>query len=131
MNMTLIIPERLAATCRGTPERLAWLEQLPAVIRELQARWSLVLEAPFDSADVSCSWVAPVMQSDGTRAVLKLGMPHMEGQHEIQALRFWDGDAAVHLLEADEDLNAMLLERYCHINQGGSDAAGICAILTA
>ena len=32
-------------------------------------------------------------------------------KHEIQALRFWDGDPAVRLLEADDDLNAMLLER--------------------
>jgi streptomycin 6-kinase len=51
------------------------------------------------------------VRTGGTRAVLKLGMPHMEGEHEIQALRFWDGDPTVRLLEADDDLNAMLLER--------------------
>ena len=44
--------------------------------------------------------------------MLKLGMPHMEGTHELQALRFWDGDPTVRLLDADVDLNAMLLE-YC------------------
>ena len=38
-------------------------------------------------------------------------MPHMEAAHEIQGLRFWDGDPTVRLLEADEDLGAMLLER--------------------
>jgi streptomycin 6-kinase len=38
-------------------------------------------------------------------------MPHIEAAHETQALRFWDGDGIVRLLEADEDLNAMLLER--------------------
>ena len=107
----LIVPERLAATCRRTPERGAWLEQLPHVIRELQDRWSLVLGSPLDSNDVSCTWVAPALRLDGTRAVLKLGMPHMEGQHEIQALRFWDGDRSVRLLEGDDRLNAMLLER--------------------
>lgn len=111
MNTTILIPERLAATCRGTPERRAWLQQVPATIRELQARWSLVLEAPFDGNEVSCSWVAPAARRDGTRAILKLGMPHMEAEHEIEALRFWDGDGAVHLLAADDDLNAMLLER--------------------
>jgi streptomycin 6-kinase len=109
--MTLIIPERLAATCRAAPERRAWLEQLPDAIRELQDRWSLSISAPFDGDEVSCAWVAPAVRSDGTRAVLKLGMPHMEGAHEIQALRFWDGDPTVHLLDADEDRNAMLLER--------------------
>lgn len=109
--MTLIVPERLAATCRGTPERRAWLEQLPHAIHELQDKWSLSLGAPFDGNEVSCAWVAPAVCRDGTRTVLKLGMPHMEGEHEIQALRFWDGDPTVRLLEADDDLNAMLLER--------------------
>jgi streptomycin 6-kinase len=109
--MTLIIPERLAATCQATPERRAWLGQLPDSIHELQDRWSLSLDTPFDGAEVSCAWVVPAQRRDGTRAVLKLGMPHMEGAHEIQALRFWDGDPTVRLLDADADYNAMLLER--------------------
>ena len=37
-------------------------------------------------------------------------MPHMEGLHEIAGLRFWNGDATVALLEADDEANAMLLE---------------------
>src|SRR5262249_54992256 len=44
-------------------------------------------------------------------AVLKLGMPHFEAVHELAGLRFWDGDPTVRLLDADGDLNAMLLER--------------------
>ena len=107
----LIVPERLAATCRGTPEGCTWLELLPHTIRELQDKWSLSLGAPFDGSDVSCAWVAPAVRSDGTRGVLKLGMPHMEAVHELQALHFWHGDAAVRLLEEDAELNAMLLER--------------------
>jgi streptomycin 6-kinase len=109
--VTLIIPERLAATCSRAPERRAWLEQLPDAICELQDRWSLSLSAPFDGDEVSCAWVAPAVRRDGTRAVLKFGMPHMEAAHEIQGLRFWDGDPTVRLLEADEDVGAMLLER--------------------
>jgi streptomycin 6-kinase len=35
----------------------------------------------------------------------------MEGAHEIQGLRFWNGDATVRLLDADDELSAMLLER--------------------
>jgi len=106
----LIVPGRLAEACHRLPERSAWLERLPDAIRQLQDRWSLSLGAPFDNAEVSCAWVAPVVRADGTRAVLKLGMPHFEGAHEIQALRFWDGGPTVRLLEADVDLNAMLLE---------------------
>src|SRR6266446_2737950 len=49
--------------------------------------------------------------ADGTSLILKLAMPHMEGEHEIAGLRFWNGDPAVRLIEADENLGAMLLER--------------------
>jgi len=77
----------------------------------LGQRWSFTVGTPFDSDDVSCAWVAPVEMIDGTAAVLKLGMPHMEGEHEIDALRYWNGDGTVRLLEADDTLGAMLLER--------------------
>jgi streptomycin 6-kinase len=108
----LIVPERLAASCRATPERRTWLERLPHAIRELQVKWSLSLGAPFDGAEVSCAWVAPAVRDDGTRAVLKLGMPHMEAAHELQGLRFLDGAPTVRLLEADAGLDVMLLG-YC------------------
>jgi streptomycin 6-kinase len=42
---------------------------------------------------------------------LKLGLPHLEGEHEIAGLHFWAGTPTVQLLEADEEHNAMLLER--------------------
>ncbi len=108
--MQMTVCSRLAAACRSFLEREAWLERLPEAIRELQERWSLSLGAPFDNDDTSCAWVAQAMRADGTRTVLKLGMPHMEGAHELDGLRFWDGDPTVRLLEADAGLNAMLLE---------------------
>src|SRR5881396_2748875 len=110
-DMALTIPGRLAANCRKTPERAAWLKRLPDALRNLERRWSLTLGAPFEGIEVSCAWVAPVVRADGTSAVLKLGMPHMEGEHEVHGLRFWDGDPTVRLIEADDDLGVMLLER--------------------
>ena len=104
------IPARLAFNCRKTPERAAWLERLPNVLWELERRWSLSLGAPFDNEEVSCAWVAPARLSDGTSAVLKLGMPHMEGEHELEGLRFWDGNPTVRV-HADDRTGAMLLER--------------------
>ena len=74
----LIVPDRLAAACRGTPDRMAWLDRLPDAIRELQDRWLLSLAAPFDGGDVSCAWVAPAVRRGGTGAVLKLGMLNLE-----------------------------------------------------
>lgn len=105
------IPERLAANCRKAPARMAWLERLPGVLRNLERRWSLAIGSPFDGPEVSAAWVAPVRRADGTWAVLKVGMPHPEADHEIDGLRFWDGDPTVRLLDADEALGAMLLER--------------------
>ena len=76
---------------------------------ELQDRWALSLPRPFANDQIRCAWVAPAC-NDGTRAVLKLGMPHIEATHELEGLRFWDGDPTVRLLAADTNLNAMLLE---------------------
>jgi streptomycin 6-kinase len=109
--MVLRIPSGLAVSCHKTPQRAAWLDRLPDMLRNLEHRWSLTLDAPFDDDEVSCSYVATVVRADGTSAVLKIGMPHMEGEHEIHGLRFWDGDPTVRLLMADDDLGAMLLER--------------------
>ncbi len=94
-----------------TPDRAAWLARLPDTLHEVERRWSLTLGAPFDGEAVSCGWVAPVVIAGGMPAVLKVSMPHMEGEHEIEGLRFWNGDPTVRLLEADDDLGALLLER--------------------
>jgi streptomycin 6-kinase len=109
--MALPVPARLAANCGKTPERTAWLERVPSTLGDLEQRWSLSLAVPFDCEEAGRAWVAPVTRADGTAAVLKLGMPHMEAEHEILGLRFWDGDPTVRVLEADDDLGAMLLER--------------------
>jgi streptomycin 6-kinase len=105
------IPRRLQANCSKTPQRASWLRRLPERLQILQRRWSLSVGEPFEGEDGSCAWVAPATRADGTSAVLKLGMPHMEGDHESRGLRFWDGDPTVRLLEADEELGALLLER--------------------
>jgi streptomycin 6-kinase len=105
----LNVPCRLAENCHKTPERAEWLNQLPTAVRKLERRWSLTFGTPFE--DASCALVAPVALADGRSAVLKIGMPHMEGDNEIEGLRFWNGDPTVRLLQADEELNAMLLER--------------------
>ena len=110
-DWSMIILEQLSANCRNHGERQAWLDSLPAMLEELTGRWSLRTGPPFEHANVTCSWVAPVIRADGISAVLKLGMPHMEGASEIEGLRFWNGNPTVQLLEADNDLGAMLLER--------------------
>jgi streptomycin 6-kinase len=70
-----------------------------------------MLGAPFDTEDVSCSWVAPAALVNGSSAVLKVAMPHMEAEHELEGLRFWNVDPTVRVLLADDHTGAMLLER--------------------
>src|SRR5437763_15809129 len=110
-RIPLKFPRLLVQTCATSPERVAWLERLPDVIDELRNRWHLSLDDPYDHDDAMCAWVAPATRADGTLAVLKLGMPHMEGEDELRGLRHWAGDGMVRLLDADESLDAMLLER--------------------
>jgi len=109
-GVALTIPELLEANCRMTAERAVWLDRLPETLRDLERRWVLTLGAPFGEGG-GCAWVAPVTRADGSAAVLKLAMPHMEGEHEIQGLRYWNGDPTVQLMEADDRLGAMLIER--------------------
>jgi streptomycin 6-kinase len=106
----MIIPPHLSANCSKTPERQAWLRNLPSLLQEIKNRWFLQVSQPFEHGG-TCSWVAPVLRSDGTSAVLKFGMPHMEGEGEIEGLRFWNGDPTARLLEADDRYGAILLER--------------------
>jgi streptomycin 6-kinase len=110
-GLTLKIPARLAASCGQSRERARWLAGLPSALAALEHRWRLRPCGPLGGADASCSYLAAVKREDGTPAVLKIGMPHMEGEHEIAGLRFWDGNPTVRLLLADEGLHAMLLER--------------------
>jgi streptomycin 6-kinase len=43
--------------------------------------------------------------------VLKVSLPHFEAEHEAAGLRFWDGRPTVQLLDSDDGLSALLLER--------------------
>jgi len=61
--------------------------------------------------DAGRAWVAPAADQSGTDAVLKISFPHFEEEHEIQGLRFWDGEPTARLLTADDELHVMLLER--------------------
>ena len=60
------LPPTLAETCRERPEWMAWLERVPATVRQLQSRWSLTVGAPFQTG--MCAWVAPAVLPDGALA---------------------------------------------------------------
>jgi streptomycin 6-kinase len=85
-----------------------WLDALPELLRRWEQRWRLQLQPPYQ---LSYGYVAPATRDDGARVVLKARFPNGEARNEIEALRAFGGDAAVHLLDADPDGCMMLLER--------------------
>lgn len=87
------------------------MSHLPGQVAELLRRWSLSLDVEEGGGGATCSYVALVRRADGTPAVLKLGLPHLEAEQEIAGVRFWNGDAMVSLLEADPATGALLIER--------------------
>jgi len=91
--------------------RVEWLGRLPQVVRDFAAKWELTMAEPFDLEDGGAAWVAPATRATGEAVVLKIGVPHMEAEQEIDGLRYWAGDPLVRLLEADDAAGAMLLER--------------------
>jgi streptomycin 6-kinase len=86
----------------------AWLEQLPGLIRQFEARWSLQLEGPFS---LSLSYCAPGIQAGGREIVLKLAFPDEENRQHTRALQAFDRRSMARLYEADPDQGAVLLER--------------------
>jgi streptomycin 6-kinase len=102
------ISSNLRTNCLDYQDRAAWLRRLPDTVQMLKRRWFLTLGPVFDS---DCAWVSSVKLKDATPAVLKAGMPHMEGENELQGMLFWNGDPTALVLEADPESNAFLLER--------------------
>jgi streptomycin 6-kinase len=88
---------------------VAWLDRLPSIIADCEQRWSLTVLPPF--ADLSYNYVAPAIRDDGTHVVVKAGVPHPELFREIAALRHFDGQGIVRLLDADPEDGVLLLER--------------------
>ena len=85
-----------------------WLQRVPQLLSECAEEWELRLGEPYAQG---AAGYAVRAERDGEPTVLKLIYPHREAEHEAEALRVWDGDGAVCLLEYDAERRAMLLER--------------------
>lgn len=110
---------RAVAGQHGEAGRL-WLRELPRLVEECAARWSLKVGAPF--APLSYNYAAPAEGARGERLVLKVGVPVPELLSEIEALRLFGGVGAVRLFDADAAAGALLLERV----EPGTPLAALC-----
>jgi streptomycin 6-kinase len=89
----------------------AWLDDLPAIVASLERDWAITAGQTLSGG--TDSYVAEVKATDGSPAVLKVIFPRdvPSARNEITVLRLAGGDGCVRLLRADEDRNALLLER--------------------
>ena len=86
----------------------AWTQALPGLAAHQCDRWGLrPTGAPMHGA---VAMVVPVERPDGRHAALKVQPVDAETEGEPAALRAWDGDGAVRLLDHDPGTGALLLE---------------------
>jgi len=104
-----VIPSGLQAYADRGPDWAAWIDGLPGVVRGLFEEWELTRDG--DATHGRTALVLPVRTGAGEAAVLKVGWPHWEAEHEALALQRWGGRGAVRLLRADPHRWALLLER--------------------
>jgi len=89
----------------------AWLGELPGLVAEIEADWSIHVGAAYP--DSTEAFVAEATCGDGRPAVLKLLIPR-DGdatRNEATVLRLTRGEGCAELLRADIDRDALLLER--------------------
>ena len=121
------LPESFLTTIRNTfkQDGEKFLADLPALIDEASRKWELSEIKPVDN--LSYNFVASALRSprrgSGSRSasrsstaaqdevVLKICVPNRELISEVSALRFFNGDGAVRLLEFDAEHSMFLLER--------------------
>lgn len=85
-----------------------WEHLLPGTAVRHLGEWGLTVAG--ESMHGAVALVVPVRRADGTSAVLKIQPQDPETEGEPLALRAWDGDGAVRLLDHGPRTGAMLLE---------------------
>ena len=89
-----MLPAEVIAFADRGPNWASFVDRLPRMVRELHDEWELVADGP--PMHGYTALVLPVTASTGP-AVLKVGFPHPESEHEHLALRHWNGRGAVRL----------------------------------
>ena len=109
------------------PRWAAWVEGLPATVRLLIEQWRLRTDG--DPTHGHCSLVLPVRTAEGAAAILKVGFPDEESEHEHLALQRWGGHGAVRLLSADPHHRGLLLERLSSTDLSTVSDAEACRVV--
>jgi streptomycin 6-kinase len=110
MTFSPALPANFIHNIRGAfgQEGEDWLENLPNLLRSAAEKWDLTLGEPLL---LSYNYVCAAQRADGAEVVLKLGVPNREFLSELTAIRYFNGDGCVRLLEADDEKYMFILER--------------------
>ncbi|KPV44273.1 aminoglycoside phosphotransferase family protein [Alicyclobacillus ferrooxydans] len=85
-----------------------WLQELPALLDRCEGRFGIRLQGPFP--DLSWNLLLKAERPDGKRAVVKIAVEKEELSCELYALKAFVGRGGVHVIDADRDLGALVLE---------------------
>lgn len=104
------LPKQFVKTVRNLHKERAdiWLKDFGALIEDCEKRWQMKIMHPFDS---SYNFVAPANLQDGTEIVVKISVRGEEFRTEAEALKLFDGNGMVRLIDVDLEKSVMLLER--------------------
>lgn len=87
----------------------AWLNNLPTIIKTLQSRWNLSNLTPV--GNMTFNYVATATSNTNQAVVLKIGYDRKSIADEMRALRYFNGNGAISLIEYNEEHNALLLQQ--------------------
>ena len=87
----------------------AWLPGLPGVAAACRDRWDLAEGIP--APHMSMNYIELTTTAEDCPVALKIGVPHDDLYTEMEALRAYDGQAAVGFIDSDHDLGAILMDR--------------------
>ncbi len=86
-----------------------WLKEIPQIIKDLEEKWDIKAGKPFE---IYFNYLLNAKRSDGTNVVLKIVFPDDKSfQSEIDALKVFNGEGSIRLLEVSMEHFAMLLEK--------------------
>ena len=94
-----------------TDQANAWLTELSAFLKNIEAKLALQLAVPF--SNLTFHYVAPAISATGEALVFKCGIPQKEMFTEIAALEHYDGQGCVRLIASDAEQGWLLMEA-CH-----------------
>lgn len=87
----------------------AWIAKLPSIIQSLSDHWNLTSVTPVDN--MTYHYVAKAIRDNTQSVVLKIGFDEISLTQEKIALEYFNGSAAIQLIDYNQTYKALLLDQ--------------------